>query len=49
MHLLTRLAVVLSTVATVASFPLVASAQEGGDEAAAATSAAPDYESDDKV
>ena len=49
MHLLTRLAVVLSTVATVASFPLAANAQEGGDEAAAAPAAAPASESDDKV
>ena len=49
MHLLTRLAVVLSTVATVASFPLSAHAQEGGDEAVTAPAAPPASESDDKA
>lgn len=49
MHLLTRLAVVLSTVATVASFPLSAHAQEGGEEAATALAAPLASESDDKV
>lgn len=49
MYLLTRLAVVFSTVATVASFPLSAHAQEGGDEATAAPAASPASESDDKV
>ena len=49
MHLLTRLAVVLSTVATVASFPLSAHAQEGGEDAAAAPAAPLASESDDKA
>lgn len=49
MHLLTRLAVVLSTVATVASLPLAAHAQEGGDEAATAPAAPIASESDDKA
>jgi len=49
MHLLTRLAVVFSTVATVASFPLSAHAQEGGEEAATAPAAPLASESDDKV
>lgn len=49
MHLLTRLAVVLSTVATVASLPVAAHAQEGGDEAATAPAAPIASESDDKA
>ena len=49
MHLLTRLAVVFSTVATVASFPLSAHAQEGGEEAATAPAAPLASESDDKA
>ena len=49
MHLLTRLAVVLSTVATVASLPLTAHAQESEEAAASTPVAAAASESDDKV